>query len=286
MHDLYKIPDTSNKHDEQLKGIEYNDPKFYPNFQNDIEWLQNTLIDKVQRGESIVVMRVYDGEFYFLARQVVGNGPKRHFSKPLTAEFVKPFKEGCYKVDILSCQLNTRMLKKFNTVIPEPRPKFIPMDILYGILANKWLLKTFKNNIALIGGHEKMAVIKKLMEHNEYRNYVQNDYFVDYISVPERFSCNDTSSLVKEIGEKIAASKAKVFLYGIGISKMAMAWKFKEYKNAVFIDIGCGMSGLAGTVETNRPYFGSWTNYRITGYNYSKMDPTNFNPKRDNLKYL
>jgi hypothetical protein len=39
-----------------------------------------------------------------------------------------------------------------------------------------------------------------------------------------------------------------------------MAHKFKNYKNAIFIDIGCGMTGLAGTVETGRPYFGSWIN--------------------------
>ena len=47
--------------------------------------------------------------------------------------------------------------------------------------------------------------------------------------------------------------------FGIGISKMAIAWKFKHYKNAVFIDIGCGMSALAGTCGIDRPYFGSLT---------------------------
>ncbi len=60
----------------------------------------------------------------------------------------------------------------------------------------------------------------------------------------------------------------------------------KNNKNAIFIDIGCGMSGLAGTVETDRPYFGSWINYRIKNYDYSKIDPTNFNINRDNVKIL
>ena len=62
-------------------------------------------------------MRVYDGEFYFLNKKAVGNGPKRHYSKPLTDEFVKPFREGCYNVDILSCQLNIRMLNEFNNIL-------------------------------------------------------------------------------------------------------------------------------------------------------------------------
>jgi hypothetical protein len=286
MIDLYKIEGTSNKDSEQLIGIEYNDLNFYPNFQKDIEWIKNILIYKYQKNESFVIMRVYDGEFHFLNKNVCGNGPKRHYSKPLTDEFIKPFKDGCYKVDILSCQLNINMLRNFNNVIPNPKPKFIPMDIIYGLIANKWILSTFKNKIALIGGNEKLNVIKKLMNYEEYRNYVCNDYFLDYISVPERFSCDNTETLIKDIGIKIEKSKAKVFLYGIGISKMAMVHKFKNYKNAIFIDIGCGMSGLAGTVETHRPYFGSWINYRLKDFDYSKIDPTNFNINIDNAQYL
>jgi hypothetical protein len=231
-------------------------------------------------------MRVYDGEFYFLKKQVVGNGPKRHYSKQLTDEFVEPFKNGCYRVDILSCQLNINMLNKFNSIFTNPKPQFIPMDIIYGLFANKWILSTFKNKISLIGGNEKLKVIKELMNYEEYRNYVCNDYFCEYISVPERFSCDNVDNLVIELGNKIRNSTGEIFLFGIGISKMAMAHKFKDYKNALFIDIGCGMSGLAGTVETHRPYFGSWVNYRIKNYDYSQIDPTSFKPSIDNVKIL
>lgn len=286
MIDLYKINNTSNKDEEQLKGIEYNDPNFYPNFQNDIIWFKNNLIEKNNNKIGYIVMRVYDGEFYFLRKQIVGNGPRRHYSKPLTDQFIKPFKEGCTKVDILSCQLNIRMLNNFHSTIPNPKPKFIPMDIIYGLFANKWILSTFKNKIALIGGNEKLKVIKELMKHEQYRNYVCNDYFLDYIEVPERFSCDNTEILIENIGEKIKKSSAEIFLFGIGISKMAMAYKFKEYKNALFIDIGCGMSALAGTVETHRPYFGNWINYRLINYDYSIVDSMNFNSSTDNAKFL
>ena len=67
---------------------------------------------------------------------------------------------------------------------------------------------------------------------------------------------------------------------------MAIAHKFKEYKNAIFIDIGCGMSALAGTCGTDRPYFGSWINYRLRNYDYKNLDPMDFNMERDNVKYL
>lgn len=286
MHPLYCIENTSNKEPEQLNGIEYNDPNFYPNFQIDIDWLKNILIEKNTTKKGLVVMRVYDGEFHFLNKKVVGNGPKRHYSKPLTDEFIKPFFDGCYQVDIISCQLNINMLQQFHSILPNPKPKFIPMDIIYGLFANRWILSTFKNKIALIGGNEKMNVIRELMKYEEYQKYTCNDYFIDYISVPERFSCDNTDILIEDIGKQIKESSAEVFLFGVGISKMAMAHKFKNYKNAIFIDIGCGMSGLAGTVETDRPYFGSWTNYRIKEYDYSKVDPTNFNVSRDNVKFL
>jgi len=286
MHPLYYVENTSNKNQEQINGVEYNDPNYYPNFQIDIDWLKNILIEKNKNNEGYVVMRVYDGEFHFLNKKVVGNGPNRHYSKPLTNEFIKPFLEGCYQVDILSCQLNINMLKQFHIIIPNPKPKFLPMDIIYGLFANKWILSTFKNKIALIGGNEKMKVIQELMKYEEYQKYVCNDYFTDYIDVPERFSCDNTDTLIEDIGTKIKNSNAEVFLFGIGISKMAMAYKFKNYKDAIFIDIGCGMSGLAGTVETDRPYFGCWNNYRIKTYDYSKIDPTNFNISRDNVHFL
>ena len=287
MLELYKIEGTSNApFGIVLNGPEHNDPTFYPNFKKDFYWLKMVLLEKNKKKEGFVVMRVYDGEIHFLRKERCKNGPRRHYSASLTDEFIKPFKEGCYKVDVLASQLNRYYLRGFNSAIPSPRPKFTPMGIIYGLLANKWLLSAFKNRIALIGGSGKMEVIKRLMLHREYREYVRNDYFLDYIAVPERFSCDDTKSLSRTVGDRIRKSRAEVFLFGIGISKLAVAHTFKKYKNAVFIDIGCGMSGLAGTVEIARPYFGSWTNYRIRGYDYSNIDPTNFNPAVDNVRLL
>lgn len=182
-------------------------------------------------------------------------------------------------------QLNIRQLQIYNNIFPDRHIDF-PMDIIYGLFANRWLFKTFKNKIALIGGSQKINVIKKLMEYEEYRNYIENDFFLDFIEVPERFSCDNTESIINTIGDKIRESKAELFLFGIGISKMAIAWQFKKYKNAVFIDIGCGMSALAGLCGIDRPYFGSWTNYRLKHYDYSLVDNMDFNINNGNVKYL
>ena len=285
MHELYFIEGTKNIEPEQLNGFEYCNPNFYPEFKTKIIWLKDLLLKYFEENKGIVILRVYDGEFHFLKKNVVGNGPSRHFTKQLTDEFVQPFKEGCYKVDLISVQLNINQLKIYKSIFPK-RPFDFPMDIIYGLTANKWLLKTFKNKIALIGGSEKLKVIKKLMDHTEYRNYIENDYFMDYISVPERFSCDNTDLLIHNIGEQIKNSSASVFLFGIGIAKMAISWKFKNYKSAIFIDIGCGMSALAGMCGIDRPYFGGWTNYRLKNYNYSSADPMDFNDSNGNVKYL
>lgn len=285
MHPLYLIEGTTNIDPEQLYGIEYNDPEYYPEFQNKIAFIKNIIQEKLDKKEGYVILRVYDGEFHFLNCRVVGNGPRRHFSRPLTPEFVEKFREGCYRVDLISVQLNINMIGQYDNIFPD-RPMDFPMDIIYGLVANRWLFKTFKNRIALIGGEEKMTIIRNLMSHDEYQKYIGCDYFTDYIEVPERFSCDNTDALVAAIGSQIKQSKADVFLFGIGIAKMAIAWQFKNYKDAVFIDIGCGMSALAGTCGIDRPYFGGWKNYRITNYDYGKMDAMDFNVNNGNVVIL
>jgi hypothetical protein len=285
MHDLYKIEGTSNIEPEQLYGPEYNDPIFYPRFQEKIVWLKELLIKYTNDKKGLVILRVYDGEFNFLKKLAIGNGPVRHYSRPLTDEFVNKFKEGVYKVDYVSVQLNINMLQIYKSIFPE-RPVDFPMDIIYGLVANRWILKTFKNRIALVGGSEKIQLIQKLMEYPEYRSYIENDYFTDYIEVPERFSSDNPEALIANIGNKIKNSQADIFLFGIGVAKMAIAWQFKQYKEAVFLDIGCGMSALAGTCGIDRPYFGSWINYRLKNYNYSGVDPMDFNEQNGNVVYL
>jgi hypothetical protein len=285
MHELYFIEGTGNIDPEQINGYEYCNPSFYPEFQEKIELFKNIVKNNIDNKTGIVILRVYDGEFHFLNGNVCGNGPTRHYTKKLTKEFIQKFKDGCYKVDYISVQLNINQLNIYNNIFPD-RPIDFPMDIIYGLFANRWLLKTFRNRIALIGGCKKIDVIKNLMKYEEYRNYLGNDKFLDYIEVPERFSCDNTELIINTIGEKIKESKAELFLFGIGISKMAIAWQFKQYKNAVFIDIGCGMSALAGTCGIDRPYFGNWINYRLKNYNYNDVDSMDFNINNGNVVYL
>jgi hypothetical protein len=115
------------------------------------------------------------------------------------------------------------------------------------------------------------------MEFKEYRDYLGVDKFTDYISVPERYSSDDIKGLETHIGKELERSTAKIFIFGIGISKLAVAHKFKKYHKATYIDVGCGISALAGTTALERPYFGGWTNFIIDGYDYSNMDRMDYN---------
>ena len=60
-----------------------------------------------------------------------------------------------------------------------------PMEFNYAIVLNRWIFKKFKNQIGIIGGEEKIKVIKELMKYKLYRNYLGIDYFTNYVSVPE-----------------------------------------------------------------------------------------------------
>ena len=56
--------------------------------------------------------------------------------------------------------------------------------------------------------------------------------------------------------------------------------------DAVFIDVGGGIDAIAGILCQDRPYFAEWVNYRIKGYDYSKIDfMDQGNPSWNNKEY-
>jgi|UniRef100_A0A6C0BVC9 hypothetical protein len=146
-----------------------------------------------------------------------------------------------------------------------------PLDIIYGLIANKWLLKEFKNQIGLIGNEKKLELIKKLLEHNEYKKYIENDYFIEYVNVPQRQAIED-DNIEKKILEQIKNSKCKIFFVGMGMAKLKFFNKIRKITNAIIIDVGYGLDAIAGVCDCNRPYFGSWQNYKLNNYNYSHID--------------
>jgi hypothetical protein len=287
MLDLYCIPGTSNICKRELEGLEYNTEATWPTFQEDWITLKKNITEDVSRNNGKLYLRIFDGEFWFLQGQKVGNVGTRHCSKSLTSEFLKPFYDGFLCADIVSTQLYENEMLKYKKLFPQ-RPFDIPMELIYSLISSRWIFQQFPDCIALIGGNGKMKIIKELMKYHTYRNYLGITDFCDYISVPERLACDNTEEIFLSIRDKIAASRAKIFLFGIGISKLAIAHKFKTLRSdAQFIDVGCGISALAGTTSIERPYFGSWINHRLHCWDYSDVDPIDFRDTEHlNVVYL
>lgn len=286
MLNLYCIEGTSNICSREIEGPEYNSCDTWPQFQEDWLKLKSNIITYVTEQKSILYLRIFDGELHFLEGNKVGNIGRRHCSLPLTPEFLQKFYNGFLKADIISTQLYSDEMAKYNRLFPE-RPIDIPMELIYCLVSTRWIFKQFPNDIALIGGIEKMKTIQELMKYSEYREYLGLNCFTDYICVPERFTCDNTDEIIESIHPYIKQSKAKIFLFGIGIGKLAIAHHFKKINNAIFIDVGCGISALAGTTSIERPYFGSWTNYRLQNWDYSNMDPIDFHDTPTlNIKHL
>jgi hypothetical protein len=275
MIELYKIEGTSNICTRETDGPEYNDPNYYPEFQDKLEWYKNLLLERHNAHKPFTSMRIGDGEYWYLKGRKVGNVGNRHCSVPITSEMISSAKNGCEKVDVFSISLYEDQFKTFKEIFPEKEPD-LPLEIIYALLANKWYFQQFGDSIGLIGGEHKLNLIKRLMEHEEYRNYLGIESFKDYIEVPERFTCDNSDALAEQLKNSLENSTSKVFLYGIGMGKMALAHKLADFKNAIYIDVGCGISALAGTTALERPYFGSWTNFRLRDYDYSQVDQMDY----------
>ena len=272
MIDLYKIEGAENICSYDIDHPCYNLESTWPTFQTDFCEFKQIILDSVKDKSPKLFLRVADGEFRFLEKRIEGtNIPRRHLSKNIHSIDMSKFWEGVRGSEYLMTQLYTEWTEDFKRVI-DFRPIDFPMEFSYSIVANKWIFNQFPSTIGIIGGSEKISIIKELMKREEYRNYLGIESFSDYIEVPERFSCDDPGNLERIIGESLSKSKAEIFIFGIGIAKLAVAHKFKNYKNSVFIDVGCGISALAGTTSLERPYFGGWTNFILDGYNYSEMD--------------
>jgi hypothetical protein len=58
-----------------------------------------------------------------------------------------------------------------------------------------------------------------------------------------------------------------------------------KMRNVVFLDIGSGIDALAGVIDSQRPYFGSWLNYRTKDESiYSEIDLLQY--KHGKTKFL
>lgn len=270
MHDLtYKIEGTYNRDNNPC----FYSPNAYPLFQEKLIEFKNLLIDLVDTGSCKTFYKFGDGDYFFLSKIAIGSASpgKRALSKNYNSIKHEEFVEGVCKNDFITCEVYPENRAYFKSLYPHKDIDFAS-EFSYGLVSNKWLLKTFSGKIGIIGADMKVDLIRKLMTHKEYQEYLGIDSFSDYLKIPQKYACDDIDATEKMIADQLSDSKASIFLVGVGHVKSALLHRLKKYRNAVFLDVGSSIDALAGIIDHNRPYFGDWTNYRVKDFDYSMLD--------------
>ena len=274
-----------------ISGTIYNDPhscfthiNSYPHFQEDLSRFKTHLIELVDANESKTFYKFGDGDYHFLKKESIGsaNPGKRAISKSYNQIDHTKFSEGANMCDYYTCEIYPENREMFSKVID--RAIDYPAEYGYGLVANKWFFETFKGRIGLIGASEKLNIIQELMSYKEYQEYLGLESFTDYIHFPQKYAADDIELVEQFVGNQLSESTADIFLLGIGHAKSGVLHAFKKYKDAVYLDVGVGIDMIAGCINTERPYAGGYTNYRIKDYDYTNIDYLRYN--QQNEKYL
>ena len=257
--DEYKIEGTVNNDQNPC----FHNPDTYPEFQEKLEDFKKLLVKLVDKNESKTFYKFGDGDYYFLKKMPVGSATpgRRALSRSYESIGHEQFVEGAQLCDYYTCEIYPENIAHYKEVIQ--RDIDFPAEYGYGLVTNKWLLQTFAGEIGLIGADTKMKLIENLMEAPQYQEYLGLDKFEDYISLPQKFACDDIDATEKMVGEQLEKSTSKIFLMGMGHVKSGLIHRLKKYTDAVFLDVGASIDALAGIIDIDRPYAGDWINYQI-----------------------
>ena len=262
----------------------------YPTFQEDLEKFKQFVIELERTKTGATFVHFGDGDYYFLKKIAIGSATpgRRALSIPYDQFDITPFVEGWKKADYHCVEYLERPMRgRLEELFPNS--KTIATEFLYGLTMNRWFLKQFNGRIGLIGALDKMKIISELMNYKEYRDYLGIDKINDYIIIPQKFACDNLEDTVELVQEQLkdANPETFVFLYGVGHVKSGLIHRLKEVKNAIYLDVGGGIDGLAGILDPDRPYAKAWINHRMKDYNYGSVDLLNYNKDSDaNIRFL
>ncbi len=257
--DQYKIEGTINNDQNPC----FHDETTYPKFQEELEEFKDLLKKLVDFNQSRTFYKFGDCDYYFLNKIPTGSATpgRRALSKSYDEIDHDAFVKGAQECDYYTCEIYPENRVNYLDVIQ--RQIDFPAEFGYGLVANKWLLKTFAGQIGLIGAGSKLNIIKHLMEAPQYQEYLGLEKFEDYISLPQKFACDDLEATEKMVASQLMKSTSKIFLMGMGHVKSGLIHRLPKYRNAVFLDVGASIDALAGIIDVDRPFAGDWTNYQI-----------------------
>ncbi len=261
----------------------YHDKSNYPNFQEDFNKFKDELLYQSKNKISTNYYKFGDGDYYILSKESRGTSKpglrdlKKKDNLDSNSKLYAQIKNGSLLCDNYLCEI--KFFDLFKEVMEDIKVTY-PAEFSYGIISSKWVFKNFKK-IGLIGSHEKLKVIKNLMKHPEYQEYLGIEHFEDYIDIPQVYALSKSNSVYRKIKSQIEKSNSDIFLLGVGHVQNTILHKLKKHSNVPMVCVGSGIDAIAGLVDIKRPYFGNWKNYRLGNKNIYKnildatMKPSN-----------
>ena len=266
----YHIPGTRNLN----KNLAYSNSASEPKFQELLEVFQAEVIQKVNENKPFSFYKFGDGDFYFLNAIPKGSAKpgNRAISKVLSTQDLELFRTNANLCDRYLCEIPAENRQLFSQTFPQKVVDF-PAEIVYGLVANKWLMSTFSHKIGVIGADAKIELLQVLMSHPEYQDYLKLEKFTTYLKIPQKYACDNHVNVYADLKRRILESDCKFFLAGVGHLKSAILGPLAKETGSVIIDIGSGIDALSGVISNNRPYFAGWTNFQAPDkFDYSRID--------------
>jgi hypothetical protein len=260
----------------RIAGAKYvtSDPSYlsidtFPDFQKQLEVFKNLIRELVSQSKASSFFKFGDGDYYFLTANEVGSAKpgKRALSRPYSEIGLENFVSRSTKNDFYLCEIPPHNQALFKNIFPTLSPSF-PAEYVYGLTANHWLTREFAGKIGIIGAEEKLIIIKELLKSPIYQSYLGLEKFEDYIYIPQKYACDDLEGTLESLKSQLTGANATLFLVGVGHVKSGIMSELPKFHPAVYLDIGSGVDALAGVIDTKRPYFANWTNYRLADSSY------------------
>lgn len=286
MDDNFKIKNTLNLDKADLRNPFFQDRLHFPDYQNKYKDIINIINIKLKNREKLLMIRINDGELHFLNNNPIGNILLRHYSNMPDIEYLKKLTNDLSFADILFTQSRINEIEIFKKLLPNKIPENV--ELMYALFSSGDLFRLIRNEkIGIIGSDKKIEIIKKLMEYKEYKEYIGIETINDFFPIPDKKFGDIAYKYKAKLANYLDKTTSNVFLIGAGIGKLELLKEFDKKDNGVFIDVGCGITALAGIVNITRPYFGNWINFKLNSFNYKKLDLLDYDyGKKFNEIYL
>ena len=255
------------------------DPNTYPRFLEGYESFKNLMTAAINGTEPITIYKFGDGDGQFLRRQSAGSATVgfRALSKSFDEINHERFVIGARACDWYACDIYPEHVKAFRSLFA--READFPAEYIYASVASRWIFRHFSGGIGLIGAAEKIELIRHLLRDKAYCRYLGINHFQDLITIPQKFACDNLETTEEIIATQLAKSRSRLFLLGIGHVKSGLLHRLKHYTNSVFLDVGQGIDALAGIIDTEKPFFGDWMNFRVANQAlYKEVDYLSYLP--------